>query len=279
MSRFIWMHSTLSLHQRYFCASFTCCKTLHSKPCIAPWVAAAGTGRLPVPASLKYKLLRSLTISSNIVFPDLAEAAPNLKTIDIRHHRATKKQPVPVFNTLTQPSLTTFHWMGRDWETVLSTIPVATLKNITDLDMSCELDQYSAMPSPDCLDLFIKSLSEMHNLTTFTYQGVGRFVTIGRMCEVLKSIPSGRVERLDLEVYGWEYEMFREAVRRWVGVLKKVDVSVVADFGEGGGEGRLILDFDFATLLPYPITFYPPSSNTYNLPTFTMTNSSAVRVR
>ncbi|KAJ3042049.1 hypothetical protein HDV00_008342 [Rhizophlyctis rosea] len=189
---------------------------------------------LIIPTDISFKSLRSLQLSSRLIFENLATSAPNLEAISITSvHRTLSRNDRTIttlrLDTLTQSTLTQFDWGRMGWERSLAYIPTATLMQLTSIDINC---QFGGQLSNEYVETFCRPLNHLHALTSF------KVLRAPFSCKdietILKRIP-GRLETFWLGVGDWKYDVVQSALEGRAG-LKDVWIDtaelVYSDYPE-----------------------------------------------
>ncbi|KAJ3045905.1 hypothetical protein HDV00_006171 [Rhizophlyctis rosea] len=150
-----------------------------------------------IPATISFKSLRSLRITSCITLEDIFASTPNLKAI---HLDCSKRRPpnIATLKALTQPSLTHFTWGGMSWATSLLSIPAVTLNQLTCVAINC-----TSRACP--IEQFEKPLSQLHSLVSLTLFGECETFVCKNIDAILGYIPS-KLRVFRFSVQDWSYD-------------------------------------------------------------------------
>ncbi|KAJ3041736.1 hypothetical protein HDV00_008824 [Rhizophlyctis rosea] len=189
--------------------------------------------------SVVFGSLKSLRITSCIVFIDLAVSLPSLTSIDIW---SVDKRPLPPLETLTQPSLTTFKWEGTRWPEALSFIPKLTQNRLTSVSICCtDSDEYFDTFNSEG---YFQLLSELVSLRSFTLSGFHHPFECKDIGPILQHLPE-KVEKLHLTIPRWARRWVYEEVRAGLGTrtgLKEVRFVTQRDVSLENQDVEKLLD-------------------------------------
>ncbi|KAJ3038067.1 hypothetical protein HDV00_001027 [Rhizophlyctis rosea] len=179
---------------------------------------------IPVPSSLRFTFLKSLSITSNVVILNLGTSMPHLEDLTLRHHYCPMDHPHPYpLHHLTPPALKSLKWIGKFWAQSLSTLPDTTCSTLTTLQIIDNGEGSLDITEVQAILPFLDRLPQLTNLVTFTF----KYRTLCKVVfAVFHGIASRKLAKVGCMLDDWSYGYIKAGLSRHTGSLEKVEIGI-----------------------------------------------------